>query len=163
MLEAGEARTVTGRQTYDAQLDDVWDACTNPERIPRCGFCRSPATCATAAARSSEGWRAAAVAAGADARAAQVAAARTTTACTGADAETSAGAPTVIDAGWPRPPGGGTSSTGRPALRSTPSALLPSTAAAIRERPRVPGDDDRRAWSPAARMIAPGTLRAARG
>jgi uncharacterized protein YndB with AHSA1/START domain len=34
-LEAGEARTVTVSQTYDADLDDVWDACTNPERIPR--------------------------------------------------------------------------------------------------------------------------------
>jgi uncharacterized protein YndB with AHSA1/START domain len=34
-LEAGEARTVTIGQTYDASLDDVWDACTNPERIPR--------------------------------------------------------------------------------------------------------------------------------
>lgn len=35
MLEAGEARTVTISQTYDATIDDVWDACTNPERIPR--------------------------------------------------------------------------------------------------------------------------------
>lgn len=35
MMEAGEARTVTIGQTYDAPLDDVWDACTNPERIPR--------------------------------------------------------------------------------------------------------------------------------
>lgn len=34
-LEAGEARTVTVNQTYDATIDDVWDACTNPERIPR--------------------------------------------------------------------------------------------------------------------------------
>jgi uncharacterized protein YndB with AHSA1/START domain len=34
-LEAGEARTVTISQTYDAPIDDVWDACTNPERIPR--------------------------------------------------------------------------------------------------------------------------------
>jgi uncharacterized protein YndB with AHSA1/START domain len=34
-LEAGEARTVTIGQTYDAPIDDVWDACTNPERIPR--------------------------------------------------------------------------------------------------------------------------------
>ena len=31
----GETRTVTISQTYDAALDDVWDACTNPERIPR--------------------------------------------------------------------------------------------------------------------------------
>jgi uncharacterized protein YndB with AHSA1/START domain len=35
VLEAGEARTVTVSQTYDADLDDVWDACTNIERIPR--------------------------------------------------------------------------------------------------------------------------------
>ncbi|MCW2915131.1 MAG: hypothetical protein JWN52_3199 [Actinomycetia bacterium] len=35
VLEAGEARTVTISQTYDAAIDDVWDACTNPERIPR--------------------------------------------------------------------------------------------------------------------------------
>jgi uncharacterized protein YndB with AHSA1/START domain len=35
VLEAGEARTVTVSQSYDAALEDVWDACTNPERIPR--------------------------------------------------------------------------------------------------------------------------------
>jgi uncharacterized protein YndB with AHSA1/START domain len=35
VLEAGQARTVTISLTYDATLDDVWDACTNPERIPR--------------------------------------------------------------------------------------------------------------------------------
>ena len=35
VLEAGEARVVTISQTYDATLDDVWDACTNRERIPR--------------------------------------------------------------------------------------------------------------------------------
>jgi uncharacterized protein YndB with AHSA1/START domain len=34
-LDAGEARVVTISRTYDADLDDVWDACTNPERIPR--------------------------------------------------------------------------------------------------------------------------------
>lgn len=34
-LEAGEARTMTISQVYDADLDDVWDACTNAERIPR--------------------------------------------------------------------------------------------------------------------------------
>jgi uncharacterized protein YndB with AHSA1/START domain len=34
-LEAGEARVVTVSQVYDAAIDDVWDACTNPERIPR--------------------------------------------------------------------------------------------------------------------------------
>ena len=35
VLEAGTARTVTLSRTYDADLDEVWDACTNPERIPR--------------------------------------------------------------------------------------------------------------------------------
>ena len=35
ILEAGEARVVTISQTYEGSLDDVWDACTNPERIPR--------------------------------------------------------------------------------------------------------------------------------
>jgi len=34
-LEAGEARTITITRVYDAPLDDVWDACTNAERIPR--------------------------------------------------------------------------------------------------------------------------------
>jgi uncharacterized protein YndB with AHSA1/START domain len=34
-LEAGAARTVVVSQAYDAAVDDVWDACTNPERIPR--------------------------------------------------------------------------------------------------------------------------------
>jgi uncharacterized protein YndB with AHSA1/START domain len=35
VLDAGEARTVTITRTYAAPMDDVWDACTNPERIPR--------------------------------------------------------------------------------------------------------------------------------
>ncbi|SEF16917.1 SRPBCC family protein [Jiangella alba] len=34
-IEAGEARTVTISQTYPAAVEDVWDACTNAERIPR--------------------------------------------------------------------------------------------------------------------------------
>ena len=34
-LEAGEARVVTIIRTYDAPVDDVWDACTNIDRIPR--------------------------------------------------------------------------------------------------------------------------------
>jgi uncharacterized protein YndB with AHSA1/START domain len=34
-VEAGEARTVTISRMYDAALDDLWDACTNAERIPR--------------------------------------------------------------------------------------------------------------------------------
>jgi hypothetical protein len=35
VLEAGEARTVTISQSYGAPIDDVWDAVTNPARIPR--------------------------------------------------------------------------------------------------------------------------------
>jgi len=35
VLEAGEARIVTISQTYEAGVDDVWDACTDPERISR--------------------------------------------------------------------------------------------------------------------------------
>lgn len=31
----GEARVATISQSYDADADDVWDACTNPERLPR--------------------------------------------------------------------------------------------------------------------------------
>ncbi|GAA0371379.1 SRPBCC family protein [Microbispora corallina] len=35
VLDAGEARVVTLGQTYDATVDEVWDAVTNPERISR--------------------------------------------------------------------------------------------------------------------------------
>lgn len=35
VLEAGEARTATISRVYDAALEDVWDACTDAERIPR--------------------------------------------------------------------------------------------------------------------------------
>jgi uncharacterized protein YndB with AHSA1/START domain len=35
VLEAGDARVVTVSQSYQGTLDDLWDACTNPERIPR--------------------------------------------------------------------------------------------------------------------------------
>ena len=34
-LEAGEARTLTISRVYDTTPEDLWDACTNPERIPR--------------------------------------------------------------------------------------------------------------------------------
>ena len=34
-LPAGQARVVTVTRTFAAPVDDVWDACTNPERIPR--------------------------------------------------------------------------------------------------------------------------------
>ena len=34
-LEAGEARTVTLSRVYDTPPEDLWDACTNPERISR--------------------------------------------------------------------------------------------------------------------------------
>ena len=35
IIEPGEARTVTISRTYDVTVDDLWDACTNPERLPR--------------------------------------------------------------------------------------------------------------------------------
>lgn len=35
VLEAGEARVLTISQTYDTEPDDLWDACTNPSRLPR--------------------------------------------------------------------------------------------------------------------------------
>lgn len=35
VLEAGEARVVTISRVYDTTVDDLWDACTNAERIPR--------------------------------------------------------------------------------------------------------------------------------
>jgi uncharacterized protein YndB with AHSA1/START domain len=35
VLDSGEARTVTLSRTFAATIEDVWDACTNPERIPR--------------------------------------------------------------------------------------------------------------------------------
>jgi uncharacterized protein YndB with AHSA1/START domain len=34
-LEAGEAHTVTISRVYDTALEDLWDACTDPERISR--------------------------------------------------------------------------------------------------------------------------------
>jgi len=34
-VETGEARTVLLRRTYDAEIADVWDAVTSPERIAR--------------------------------------------------------------------------------------------------------------------------------
>jgi uncharacterized protein YndB with AHSA1/START domain len=34
-FRAGEARMVTLARSYEAPIEDVWDACTNPERIPR--------------------------------------------------------------------------------------------------------------------------------
>src|SRR3954454_16998984 len=33
--EPGPIHVVELRRSYDAPADDVWDACTNPERIPR--------------------------------------------------------------------------------------------------------------------------------
>lgn len=35
VLEAGECQTVTISREYDAAIDEVWDACTNPERVAR--------------------------------------------------------------------------------------------------------------------------------
>ena len=34
-IPGGEARTILLRRTYDAPIEDVWDALTNPERIGR--------------------------------------------------------------------------------------------------------------------------------
>jgi len=34
-LEAGQARVVTIGRTYPGDAENIWDACTNPERIPR--------------------------------------------------------------------------------------------------------------------------------
>ncbi|MDX6197225.1 MAG: hypothetical protein QOJ79_376 [Actinomycetota bacterium] len=34
-IPAGPARSATFRRTYDASIEDVWDACTNPERLAR--------------------------------------------------------------------------------------------------------------------------------
>ncbi|SCE97683.1 SRPBCC family protein [Micromonospora mirobrigensis] len=34
-LEAGQARVLTIARTYDTTPEDLWDACTNAERIPR--------------------------------------------------------------------------------------------------------------------------------
>lgn len=34
-LEAGEARILTASRVYPTDQADLWDACTNPERIPR--------------------------------------------------------------------------------------------------------------------------------
>ena len=35
VLDAGEARTITITRSYDATVEELWDACTNPKRIPR--------------------------------------------------------------------------------------------------------------------------------
>jgi uncharacterized protein YndB with AHSA1/START domain len=35
VLEAGTARVMTVGRTYDTTLEDLWDACTSAERIPR--------------------------------------------------------------------------------------------------------------------------------
>ena len=34
-IAAGEGKTITLRRTYDAPIEDVWDALTNPDRISR--------------------------------------------------------------------------------------------------------------------------------
>jgi len=34
-IPAGEARVAVFNRTYDAPIEDVWDACTNPERLRR--------------------------------------------------------------------------------------------------------------------------------
>jgi uncharacterized protein YndB with AHSA1/START domain len=34
-IAAGEARTILMRRRYDAPIEDVWDACTDPDRLDR--------------------------------------------------------------------------------------------------------------------------------
>ena len=34
-IGAGEARVAVFKRTYDAPIEDVWDACTNPDRLRR--------------------------------------------------------------------------------------------------------------------------------
>lgn len=34
-LESGEGRILTISQVYSSSVEDLWDACTNPERLPR--------------------------------------------------------------------------------------------------------------------------------
>lgn len=34
-IDAGDARVAVFRRTYDAPVEDVWDACTNPDRLRR--------------------------------------------------------------------------------------------------------------------------------
>jgi hypothetical protein len=34
-IAAGEARTALLRRRYDAPIEDVWDACTDPVRVAR--------------------------------------------------------------------------------------------------------------------------------
>jgi hypothetical protein len=51
-IPAGEGRSVRLERDYDAPIEDVWDAVTNPERSAA-GSCRSAATTASAAATSS--------------------------------------------------------------------------------------------------------------
>ena len=34
-IAAGEARTAVLRRRYDAPIEDVWEACTEPDRINR--------------------------------------------------------------------------------------------------------------------------------
>lgn len=35
VIDAKDARVLTISQVYDTDVDDLWDACTNAERIPR--------------------------------------------------------------------------------------------------------------------------------
>ena len=46
-IAAGDARTATIRRRYDASVEDVWSACTEPDRSGAGSF-PSPATCAPA-------------------------------------------------------------------------------------------------------------------
>jgi hypothetical protein len=35
-IAAGEAQTIVIRRRCGAPIEDVWDACTNPDRLSRC-------------------------------------------------------------------------------------------------------------------------------
>ncbi|HEY2595152.1 MAG TPA: SRPBCC domain-containing protein, partial [Chloroflexota bacterium] len=35
VVDGADSRSVTLSRTFAAPVEDVWDACTNPERIPR--------------------------------------------------------------------------------------------------------------------------------
>ena len=54
-ISGGDARVAVFKRTYDAPIEDVWDACTNPERLRR-WYVPAPATCASAEPFSRARW-----------------------------------------------------------------------------------------------------------
>ena len=57
-IGAGEARSALMRRRYDAPIEDVWDAITDPDRIGR-WFLKPPAICVPAERSTSRATRAA--------------------------------------------------------------------------------------------------------